>query len=136
MNVDDGAVAITGGWNGTQPFLGQSVQVDKWKYIELNKQAAWFIKGVAGGKNLRGDLKQVKLLELIREKMKLLHEEPLPDTAVAELGDAAVAESQESQESIADPMEQLDEVKPIKDKGKSKAKSREGPCVRQIVVPN
>ena len=74
VNADDGAVAITGGWNGTQPFLGQCVQVDKWKYVELNKQAAWFIKGVAGGKNLRGDLKQVKLLELIREKMKLLHE--------------------------------------------------------------
>ena len=47
---------------------------------------------------MKGDLKQVKVIELICENMQLLHEEQLPDTAVAEIGDAAVAESQESQD--------------------------------------
>ena len=67
------------------------------KFVALDKNAKWFLKGVGGAKACKGDLKPVRVLQIIRDTFN-----KAPVTAVAELEHpAAVAEE-------VDPMDAME----------------------------
>ena len=94
-----GYVNVTGGFNkkllaaaSLQYKIGDTNHI----FVELDKNADWFLKGVGGPKIKKGDLKPVNVLTAIRDKFAIASEVEV-DTAVAD----AVA---------VDPMNALDEI--------------------------
>ena len=64
-------VGVKGGYNTkAEAAAALEYQVDgaTHVYVELDKNAQWFLKGVGGPKARKGDLKAVKVLDLITPK--------------------------------------------------------------------
>ena len=98
-----------------------------WTFVELTKNAPWFLKAVAGPKTQKGDLKTVTVLTEIRnEFLKACGETPDDETAVAESETPAAAPMHASDDGV-DPMDALDEVpdKVATAKPKTKAKAKQ-----------
>ena len=90
VNVSDCCITITGGFNRT-PSVAPSVQYTQGHkqhtFVELNKNAPWFLKEVGGSDIQKGDLKPVQVLHDLRAKYNDAYA-----AAVAADEDAAVAE--------------------------------------------
>ena len=124
-----GYVNVTGGFNkkllaaaSLQYQVGDTTHI----FVELDKNADWFLKGVGGPKIKKGDLKPVKVLTAIRDKFAIASEVEV-DTAVAD----AVA---------VDPMDVLDEIaSPAPTtKAKTRPKQPQGPprsVVHDVTMP-
>jgi hypothetical protein len=77
-------------------------------FVELDKNAPWFLKGVGGPKIQKGDLKPVQVIQLLRERfLEKLGGRSSDDAAVAEGDSPAVAASQSEDDNI-DPMDAMD----------------------------
>ena len=131
-------LSVRGGYNA-RPEAAACIQyrvgerIDT--FVELDKNANWFLKGVGPPKTSKGDLKPVKVIEMIRHHWHLSLAGQADATsavdasataAVAVEGNAAVADS--PVEDI-DPMDQLEEIpnmhKPkVTAKAKAKAKAQ------------
>ena len=143
--VVGGIVNIKGGYNRSGK-RGSSIsyQVDNTihVFVELDKNAEWFLKGVGGTKIQKGDLKAVLALELIRELFKKkLETEPDAEAAVDQEQLSAVAGSQsESQEQDEDfdPMDQMDDLEavvPLSKGGKPPKIKPPKAVVQELEVP-
>ena len=121
-----GCVNVVGGWN-KKPAIAHGVQYQMGKtmhtFVELDKNALWFLKGVGGGHVRKGDLKAVQILQEIRVRFNAACE---GEAAVAEDGIAAVAGDADADNSNDDddPMNALDDVAitPTKPKVKTTVK--------------
>ena len=110
IRVIQGCINITGGFIGNNAFMANSIQYQMdeftWTFIELDKNAKWFLKAVAGHDKgrLKGTLLTVGIVSDIRDKINSICFQP--PTAVAE---PAVAEPAVA-EDVTDPMNQLDDI--------------------------
>ena len=87
MELLERMVNIDGGYN-TRGEPAKSIVYGVGKashtFVALDKNAAWFLRGVAGPAVRKGDLKAVQVMQVIREKLN--HKLDLDDdtTAVAD----------------------------------------------------
>lgn len=123
MSIVTGIVNIKGGYN-TRCETAHSIQYQirdtTHLFVELDKNAAWFLKGVGGTKIQKGDLKPMKALELLREAFDRKIGKPGTEAAVAvaegqlsEVAEgqlSAVAGSQNEFDEDTDPMDQMDDL--------------------------
>ena len=100
-------VSVTGGYNTRgEGGIGIEYQVDGTThvFVELNKYAPWFVKGVGGARLRKTDLKPIQVMELLRDKYD--------DAGKGQF--SAVAGSQsDSQEPVneeVDPMHDMDDL--------------------------
>ena len=107
MKISHSVTTIQGGYNA-QPQTAQCIDygVDGvfYKYVALDKNAKWFLKGVGGTKASKGDLKPVQVLQIIPGRFNK----------------AAVAEEAEEVDPM-DAMEALPEKKVVTLKKKEQA---------------
>ena len=142
MSIVTGIVSIKGGYN-TRGEAAQSIQYQirdtTHLFVELDKNAPWFLKGVGGTKIQKGDLKPVKALELLRETLQQkLGEEPGAEAAVAGGQLSAVAAAQSEADEDIDPMDELDDlvqVVPTASKRPRTTKPAARAMVEELVVP-
>ena len=92
-NVSENLVTISGGLNKTK-FTVKSMPIAMgrmtFRFLQLDKNADWFLKGVGGGKCQKGDLKYVNVMEAIRVKFN--QGEDFDDDGPAVAAKSAVAE--------------------------------------------
>ena len=143
--VVGGIVNIKGGYNRSGK-RGSSIsyQVDNTihVFVELDKNAEWFLKGVGGTKIQKGELKAVRALQMIRELFqKKLETEPDAAAAVDQEQLSAVAGSQSEsreQDGDFDPMDQMDDleaVAPLSKKVKPPKTEPPKSVVQELEVP-
>ena len=105
VSTFQGLIGISGGFC-RKPLGAQSIEWTSGnkthRFVELAKNAEWFLKGVGGAKTQKGDLKAVTVLDEIRDKLNSTAE----PSAVA--GPSAVADGDD--DDAPDPMDALDEV--------------------------
>ena len=117
VEILQSAVTIKGGFCKTptvattiEYHIGNTIH----RFVEMDKNAAWFLKGVGGPKTQKGELKAVQVLQEFREKFHLAcGDGDYVATAVAEEGLAAVAggeDDTQDQDEDDDPMNALDDV--------------------------
>ena len=117
-------VSVIGGYNAHSEAAAciqyQAVGLDKdamgntvtHTFVELDKNAQWFLKGVGGGQVKKGDLKPVQVVDMIRHTFNL----SLPGESDDGVLDASVAAavagtaSEDSPEQDVDPMDDMDEL--------------------------
>ena len=121
ISVTCDSVIVRGGYNTSREPANSITLDDSLQapgairtFVELDKNARWFLKGVGGPKTLKGDLKSVEVLTMLRSKLKDRIAAPGAAVAAPVLSDAVV-------EPIADidPMDELDAItsaqpKPLK----------------------
>ena len=148
VQIVQGIVNIKGGYNkrgeasqSMQYRVGDITHV----FVELDKNAAWFLKGVGGAKVQKGDLKPVLAIQLLRERLQQkIDGESGTEAAVGQGHLSAVAgsqsESQEPDEDI-DPMEEMDDLVDVAPQAKKKPKAKAKPnypcraAVEEFEVP-
>ncbi len=100
VSTFQGLIGISGGFC-RKPLGAQSIEWTSGnkthRFVELAKNAEWFLKGVGGAKTQKGDLKAVTVLDEIRDKLNSTAE----PSAVA--GPSAVADSDD--DDAPDPMD-------------------------------
>ena len=71
VRIFDAWIAFSGGLSTNGPTVAKRIdyQLDgkTWTFVELAKNAPWFLKGVGGPKSRKGDLKTVTVMNDIRE---------------------------------------------------------------------
>lgn len=113
--VEYNVVNITGGRDKTT-HSASSVTFQGHTFVELDKNAGWFLKSVGGSKARKGDLKSVEVIALLRALFyKKVDEIELSPTAVAGCNEG---ESQGVSDSIDadtefDPMDALADIDDI-----------------------
>ena len=128
VSVCAGHVTLNGGYM-KHPELARSVEYTVrdtiCTFVELDKNAKWFLHGVGGPTIVKGDLKAVRVILAIRDKLS-------QPTVVEEEEVTAVAgedHDTQNQDDDDDPMNALDDVvealpsPKAKAKGKAKAKA-------------
>lgn len=112
ISVTCDSVIVRGGYNTSREPANSITLDDSLQapgairtFVELDKNARWFLKGVGGPKTLKGDLKSVEVLTMLRSKLKDRIAAPEAAVAAPDLSDAVV-------EPIADidPMDELDDI--------------------------
>jgi len=105
------------------------------RFLQLDKNADWFLKGVGGGKCQKGDLKYVNVMEAIRVKFNQGEDFDDDGPAVAEKNDACAATDDDESD---DPMDALDVVMatPEKPKAPPKKKLATRSLVKSLDMPN
>jgi hypothetical protein len=116
-------VGVKGGYNTkAEVAAALEYQVDgaTHAYVELDKNAQWFLKGVGGPKARKGDLKAVKVLDLLRKVISVQHGLGDADeghAAVAAGSDpSAVADTEDDTQEAdvdTDPMDAKDDVEEV-----------------------
>jgi len=131
VNVSGDFLIVTGGFNTKHevvPSIRYQTGTITRHFVELDKNAMWFLKGAGGPKTSKGDLKAVQVLQEVRTKFAIACGcEPTTATAVAGGGLAAFAESvSDTQEADDDddPMNALEDVRCPVAKAKAKSKRR------------
>ena len=107
VSITQDTVTIQGGYSTrgeaaptVQYKVGDTTQI----FVELDKNASWFLKGVGGPKVQKGDLKAVEVMQLLRDAFKdKLDEVPGDNAAVAETQSG----SQDTEDGV-DPMDAMD----------------------------
>ena len=114
--VVSGLVSITGGYN-TQGMLAQSIEYrmtgSTQVFVLLDKNAHWFLKGVGGGSTGKGELKEVTVMELVRDEFNRKIQEGEDATAASAGSPAAAAAETQAVVAVGDdddPMDQLDDL--------------------------
>ena len=126
VSLEQDIINVKGGYN-TRGESGKIISyvIDKVPhvFVELDKNAPWFLKGVGGAKIQKGDLKPVLVMSLLRQMLQdKLDDEPGAEAAGDQGHPAAVAESQsDSQDPPAvDPMEAMDALMDVPSPAKKK----------------
>ena len=142
VSIESGIVRIKGGYN-TRGEAAHSIQYQihgtTHLFVELDKNAEWFLKGVGGPKVQKGDLKPVQVLELLREILdEKLEQEPDAEAAVAGGQLSAVAAAQSEADEDIDPMDQMDDLVEVVPKANKKPRTTNRTnraMVEELVVP-
>ena len=113
-------IVVQGGFGGNKETVAPSIffEMDgaEWIFVHLHKHARWLISAVAGPRATKGDISQVKILDIIRHTFMELNADPCADAP-------AVA-------AVVDPMDALDDVAEVDaPKPKATAKVRNIPVI-------
>jgi len=133
VKVVAGVVHLVGGFSSS-PLAANSYQctegADTHTFVQMDKNAPWFLKGVGGPKVQKGDLKPVMVLHEIRDALHAA-------TADAEGCDPAVAAGDAGDPTADDPMNALDDIPDEVPAAKAKPKSapRTRLTMRSSVIP-
>ena len=142
VSIETGIVRIKGGYN----TRGEAAHSMEYKihgtthlFVELDKNAEWFLKGVGGPKVQKGDLKPVGVLDLVRDILdRKLGQEPNAEAAVAGGQLSAVAAAQSEADEDIDPMDELDDLVQAVPTARKKPRTTKQPeraMVEKLVVP-
>ena len=142
VSIETGLVSIKGGYN-TRGEAAHSIQYQihdtTHLFVELDKNAPWFLKGVGGTKIQKGDLKPVRVLDVLRETLdRKLEQEPDAAAAVAGGQLSAVAAAQSEADEDIDPMDQMDDLVEVVPKANKKPRTTNRTnraMVEELVVP-
>ena len=142
VSTETGLVRIKGGYN-TRGEAAEGIQYQihdtTHQFVKLDKNAAWFLKGVGGTKVQKGDLKPVTVIELLHQTFdQKLEQEAGVEAAVAEGQLSTVAESQNDADEDIDPMEQMDDLVEVVPKANKKPRTTnrtDRAMVEEVVVP-
>ena len=137
VSIVSGYISIKGGYNprgeaaeSIEYKMGEKVYM----FVELCKNAPWFVKGVGGPKVQKGELKAVRVHGLIRkclnQKIGACESDEETPSAVAELP----SESQEPEEG-RDPMDDMDELVDVVRKKPRNTKRVDRAVVEELEVP-
>jgi hypothetical protein len=124
VSVVESMVNVTGGFSSK----GESARTIRYQtedaihtYLEMDKNAQWFLKGVGGSKVRKGDLKAVTAMMLVRQLFaKQLGEDLDEEPAVAD-GEGSSAPVGGEVDPM-DAMDELPEVVPVANKQHAKKK--------------
>ena len=118
ISVTCDSVIVRGGYNTSREPANSITLDDSLQapgairtFVELDKNARWFLKGVGGPKTLKGDLKSVEVLTMLRSKLKDRIAAPGAAVAAPVLSDAVVEPTVD-----IDPMDELDATTPAQPK--------------------
>ena len=127
-------LSVRGGYNA-RPEAAACIQYQMGErldtFVELDKNANWFLKGVGTVKTVKGDLKPVKVIDMIRHTFNMsLPGEADATTAVDASATAAVAVEgiaavADSPAQDFDPMDQMEELETQVASRRQKAKAKE-----------
>ena len=102
-------IGISGGVGGTKPISTKIMKLPMdgaiWRFVQLDKNAEWFLRGVGGSGTAKGMLKAVEVLLYIRDKFNGGDADGSEETAVA--ANSAVAGGDADGDDV-DPMDELD----------------------------
>ena len=132
MVAADDVLIVSGGYNPKHEIatsiLYTTIDGTSFNYVELDKNAKWFLKGVGGPKTVKGDLKAVQVLAEIRQKW-------VDMTAVADAKDdgAAVADVADGAEDSNDDEDPMNDLKCLETPPKAKPKRRVFVPIRSMV---
>ena len=122
VSIKHDRLSILGGYS-SRPEAGTCLQyqvgdrVDT--FLELDKNAMWFLKGVGGGKTQKGYLKPVLVIDMIRHAFK-----------IKLTGGAAVADLPEED---VDPMDALDDITEVVPEAKTVVRKKKGNAKKETV---
>jgi hypothetical protein len=109
LSVAGDQIIVKGGFN-TKNDVAKMIQYQmnttQHNFVELDKNALWFLHGVGGMKAQKGDLKSVTVMTLIRQKLNTVCGGDVQDTAVVDADDT------QNGDAADDPMNQLEDVTP------------------------
>ena len=137
-------IVVKGGFNTrpeTAPIIRyQTSPTTVCRFVELDKNATWFLKGVGGAKTVKGDLKPVQVLQEIRQQFNIACGEDQPHTTAAAV--AGIEDDSQDSEQAGDPMDDLGDIvvalPTAKSKPKPKAEAKRLPkraSVQQFAMP-
>jgi hypothetical protein len=115
ISVACDSVIIRGGYN-TSREPANSLTMDDGlglvdsvrTFVELDKNARWFLKGVGGSKITKGDLKAVEVMSMIRATLKHREAASRHRGAAAAIAEQIVDEFVDPTTVVTDPMDALD----------------------------
>ena len=119
VQVLEDVVSFTGGYNKAEASakcISIRVGGKNHRFVELKKNNHWFLKGVGGPKILKGDLRCVHVLTVIRDTFNnweeaetgtAVAEVPVKETAVAKITEV---EMERRMEVEVDPMDEMDSL--------------------------
>jgi hypothetical protein len=102
------------------PVMRIQIGTAEHRFVEMNKNGHWFVKGVGGAQAVKGDLKAVQVIKAVRIQYNIAcgcPQDPMDADSVAD-GKARDADSDE------DPMDDLDDVLTPTTKAKAKGQAR------------
>ena len=140
VSVVQGLVSVKGGYNGrgdSAKSIQYQVGATTRLFVELDKTAHWFLKGVGGPLTQKGDLKAVNVLKVLREQFDLaMISDASEDSPQSR---PAASDSQDTDDPM-DAMEAMDSVNgcdapdPQRElKSKTRKKSRQHPGRATVV---
>ena len=104
VSITQNTVTIQGGYSTrgeAAPTVQYKVGDTTETFVELDKNASWFLKGVGGSKAKKGDLKAVEVMQVLRDAFKDKLDEVTGDNA-------AVAETQSGSHDADDGLDPMD----------------------------
>ena len=104
VSITQNTVTIQGGYSTrgeAAPTVQYKVGDTTQTFVELDKNASWFLKGVGGSKAKKGDLKAVEVMQVLRDAFKDKLDEVTGDNA-------AVAETQSGSHDADDGLDPMD----------------------------
>ena len=124
--VKTASIVINGGFAGKREHVAESLVFEMggtaWRFVHLHKHARWLFTAVAGPHTCKGEINQVKILDLIRNKFLAGESGGTELAAVAD--DNSGATELAARTDDTDPMEALDDV----DAALSRSPAGPGPC--------
>ena len=140
VTLSESRVFIAGGFADKEMAADvKNIEVHgrSYKFVKLDKNALWFLRGVGGPKCAKGELRTVEVIELLRSTMRDSDSDTISSEAADSQGNsqAAVAgdNSQQTQEDV-DPMDALDEL-PAPKQPPTKKRNIERTLIQKIEVP-
>ena len=104
-------IGISGGAGGTKPISTKIMKLPMdgtmWRFVQLDKNAEWFLRGVGGSGIAKGMFKAVEVMLYIRDKFNVDDVDGSEETAVA--ANSAVAGGDDDDDDV-DPMDALEVV--------------------------
>lgn len=140
-------VSITGGYNKRSeyaPSIQYTMDGTTHMFLQLDKNTPWFLKGVGGTGTLKGDLKNVNVMEVVRKRYGSLGFTTKGDVELGEGQISAVAgthsdsqdpdsqDPQSREQQPVDPMDAMDDVSPA-DVTPIKKPRKRGDLIRTLV---
>ena len=126
VHVKNASIVINGGFAGNRENVAESLVFEMdgtaWRFVHLHKHARWLFTAVAGPNTCKGDINQVKVLDLIRNKFLAGESGGTELAAVAD--DNSGATELAARTDDTDPMEALDDV----DAARNGSPAGPGPC--------
>ena len=112
VRVKNASVVVNGGFAGNRENVAESLVFEMngtaWRFVHLHKHARWLVTAVAGPNTCKGEINQVKVLDLIRNKFLAGESGGANLAAVAD--DNSGATERAARTDDTDPMEALDDV--------------------------
>jgi hypothetical protein len=136
-------IGISGGVGGPKPISTKIMKMEMggtmWRFVQLDKNSEWFLKGTGGAGIAKGALKAVEVILTIRDKFNADDQPDEPDAAeTAVAANSAVAGGDDDADEV-DPMDALDVADDTPKKpavaANTKTKTMKRSMVKELEMP-